>query len=417
MMYSLYKAGVWLYFVLIRMAVPFNPKAALFYAGRKNLFKHLEENLPTSDAPLVWFHAASLGEFEQGRPVIEELKKKMPSVRILLTFFSPSGFEVRKGYPMVDYICYLPVESADAVTRFYDTVSPSLAVFIKYEFWKEYIDEAKRRNIPFLSISSIFMKSQIFFKRYGEFMKKSLYSFDHFFVQNETSRLLLESINIRNVTIAGDTRFDRVTAIKSQAKSIEIADLFKENELVFVLGSVWPSDMKVLYPVINAYGDKAKFIIAPHQIEEDFLRKMEEKLRHPSIRFSRAGLEPLLDHRVLLIDNIGMLSSLYGYGEAAFVGGGFRGGLHNTLEPAAFGIPVLWGNHEKNSRFQEVEGLLRAGGGTALTSHQEALAAFGSLINEPAKRAMQGKAAGAFVESHTGATQIIVNYLTQKLSA
>lgn len=248
-------------------------------------------------------------------------------------------------------------------------------------------------------------------------MKESLYSFDHFFVQNESSQLLLESINIRNVTIAGDTRFDRVTAIKSQAKNIEPAEAFKGNELLFVLGSVWPSDMKVLYPVINSFSDKAKFIIAPHQIQEDFLRKMEETLRCSTIRFSRAELSRPLDHRVLLIDNIGMLSSLYGYGEAAFVGGGFRGGLHNTLEPAAFGIPVLWGDHERNSKFQEVRGLLNAGGGTSLKSREEALSAFGSLISDTARRTEQGKAAGSYVESHTGATQIIVSYLTQRLSA
>ncbi|MEQ9100053.1 MAG: glycosyltransferase N-terminal domain-containing protein [Imperialibacter sp.] len=415
MIYFLYKAGAWIYFALIRIVAVVNPKAALFYKGRKNLFRNLEDNLPSSSEPLVWFHAASLGEFEQGRPVIEELKKRLPNVRILLTFFSPSGFEVRKGYAMVDYICYLPIESAENVKRFYDLTNPKLAVFVKYEFWKEYIDQAHSRNIPLLSISSIFWEAQIYFKSYGKFLKESLYYFDHFFVQNETSKRLLESINIDRITVAGDTRFDRVTTIRQQAKDIEIARVFKDDELVIVLGSVWESDMKVLFPALNALGKKVKIIIAPHQIEPGFLTKIEMKFNHSSVRFSKATAENAANYRLLLIDNIGMLSSLYGYGEIAFVGGGFRGGLHNTLEPAAFGIPVLWGDSESNARFAEIAGLIDSGGGLPIGSSTGAAKVLADLVENAETRKAKGKAAGDYVQSKTGATDTIVEYLTKQL--
>ncbi|MEQ8808751.1 MAG: glycosyltransferase N-terminal domain-containing protein [Imperialibacter sp.] len=415
MIYFLYKAGAWLYFALIRMVAVANPKAALFYKGRKNLFRNLEDNLPSSSEPLVWFHAASLGEFEQGRPVIEELKRRLPNVRILLTFFSPSGFEVRKGYAMVDYICYLPIESAENVKRFYDLTNPKLAVFVKYEFWKEYIDQAHSRNIPLLSISSIFWEAQIYFKSYGKFLKESLYYFDHFFVQNETSKRLLESINIDRITVAGVTRFDRVTTIRQQAKDIEIARVFKDDELVIVLGSVWESDMKVLFPALNALGKKVKVIIAPHQIEPGFLTKIEMKFNHSSVRFSKATAENAANYRLLLIDNIGMLSSLYGYGEIAFVGGGFRGGLHNTLEPAAFGIPVLWGDSETNARFAEIAGLVDSGGGLPIGSSTGAAKVLADLVENAETRKAKGKAAGDYVQSKTGATHTIVDYLTKQL--
>ncbi|CAD5266870.1 MULTISPECIES: 3-deoxy-D-manno-octulosonic acid transferase [unclassified Imperialibacter] len=415
MIYFLYKAGAWIYFALIRIVAVVNPKAALFYKGRKNLFRNLEDNLPSSSEPLVWFHAASLGEFEQGRPVIEELKRRLPNVRILLTFFSPSGFEVRKGYAMVDYICYLPIESAENVKRFYDLTNPKLAVFVKYEFWKEYIDQAHSRNIPLLSISSIFWEAQIYFKSYGKFLKESLYYFDHFFVQNETSKRLLESINIDRITVAGDTRFDRVTTIRQQAKDIEIARVFKDDELVIVLGSVWESDMKVLFPALNALGKKVKVIIAPHQIEPGFLTKIEMKFNHSSVRFSKATAENAANYRLLLIDNIGMLSSLYGYGEIAFVGGGFRGGLHNTLEPAAFGIPVLWGDSETNARFAEIAGLVDSGGGLPIGSSTDAAKVLADLVENAETRKAKGKAAGDYVQSKTGATDTIVEYLTKQL--
>jgi 3-deoxy-D-manno-octulosonic-acid transferase len=417
MIYTLYKAGAWLYFALIRIAAVVNPKAALFYKGRKNLFKNLEENLPKNDQPLVWFHAASLGEFEQGRPVIEELKKQLPNVRLLLTFFSPSGFEVRKGYPMADYICYLPVETEENVRRFYDLTNPTLAVFVKYEFWKEYIDQAHQRGISLLSISSIFWESQIYFKKCGAFLRESLFHFDHFFVQNETSKQLLSGLDIDKVTIAGDTRFDRVTAVRQQARDISIAKAFCGDELVVVLGSVWESDLKVLLPALNTLGRKLKIILAPHQIDTDFLTKIELKFSHSSIRYSKATEETANSYRLLLIDNIGMLASLYGYGDIAFVGGGFRGGLHNTLEPAAFGIPVLWGDHEKNHRFQELKGLVASGGGIPLHSADEAKQVLTNLVEDEALRKEKGKAAGKFVAENTGATDAIVKYLCEQLKS
>lgn len=415
MMHTLYKAAVWLYFSVIRAAALFNPKAALFFKGRKNLFQNIKQNLVRTDHPMIWFHAASLGEFEQGRPLIEQLKKQVPNVQILLTFFSPSGFEVRKGYAVADYICYLPTESAENVKRFYDLTRPTVAVFIKYEFWKQYLDEARRRHIRLVSVSSIFRANQIFFKRYAGIFRESLRGFDHFFVQNEQSKDLLNSIGIPQATVAGDTRFDRVVEIKKAAKKIETAELFKNGELVVVLGSVWPSDMVALYQVINNLGEKAKFIIAPHQIENGFLSKIEAKCQPKSVRFSRAGTENLPACRILLIDNIGMLSSLYGYGEIAFVGGGFRGGLHNTLEPAAFGIPVLWGHHSRNQKFREVAGLAASGGGIAIQSATHAHQVVEELLSDEQRRQTSGAAAGRYVESNIGATEMIVNHLTKML--
>lgn len=381
------------------------------------MFENMESNLPMSDQPLVWFHAASLGEFEQGRPVIEELKNRLPNVRILLTFFSPSGFEVRKGYPMVDYICYLPIESATNVKKFYDLTKPSLAIFIKYEFWKQYIDVAHQRGIPMLSISCIFLEPMFYFKNYGQFMVESLRHIQHFFVQNGASKDLLKKIEISSATVAGDTRFDRVAAVKNQARKIEIAAAFKDNELTIVLGSVWESDMKVLFPILNKLGEKIKLIVAPHQIEESFLKKLETSFRHQAIRFSNATIENAAGCRMLLIDNIGMLSSLYGYGEIAFVGGGFRGGLHNTLEPAAFGIPVLWGDHKENNRFQELQGLVDAGGGIPITSTVQASEIISSLVSDQAIREQKGKAAGTYVQNNIGATTMIVDYITRELSS
>ena len=415
MIEKLYRLSVGLYFALIKLASFFNPKADLFYRGRRNLFLNLGNNLPPNGSPLVWFHAASLGEFEQGRPVIEALKKQRPQLRILLTFFSPSGFEVRKGYQVADYICYLPIESPSNVKRFYDLVKPDIAVFIKYEFWKGYIDEAKKRGVHLVSISAIFRNNQIFFKRYGSLFRNSLLQFNRFFVQNEESADLLASIGISNITVAGDTRFDRVTEIRQQAKKIELADNFKNNEKLVVLGSVWPDDMAVFYPVMRELGSSLKFIIAPHQIEEAFISKIEKKAGLPSVRFSQADEENLAACRVLIIDNIGMLSSLYGYGDMAYVGGGFHGGLHNTLEPAAFGVPVIWGAHANNIKFQEAEGLIQAGGGFSVRTSEELAAVLKSFLANGSSLKDKGDAAGNFVESNTGATKHIVDYLTAEL--
>jgi len=416
MMLFLYRTGVRLYFILIRVVASFNPKAASFYSGRDQLFEDLKRNLPISDSPLVWFHAASLGEFEQGRPVMEALKRARPNVRILLTFFSPSGYNVRKGYKGADYICYLPVESTRNVKQFYDIANPKVAIFIKYEFWKDYIDEAKRRNILLLSISSTFRPNQLFFRSYGRFFLSSIKQFDHFFVQNDLSSDILKSAGIDQVTIAGDTRFDRVVEVKEQIRKLELAEEFKSNETVIVMGSVWPQDMEMLYPAIRLLGDKVRFIIAPHEIENAFLVDIERNSRVSSVRYSAAKLESVAQSRILLIDNIGMLSSLYGYGEVAFVGGGFRGGLHNTLEPAVFGIPVVWGDHRKNMKFNEVRGLTVSGGGIPIRNQDEAVQILSLLTEQGEKRREIGLNAGRFVLENTGATSKIMKYLNNKMS-
>lgn len=376
----------------------------------------LKTNLPVSNAPLVWFHAASLGEFEQGRPVIEALKRAQPELRVLLTFFSPSGYEVRKGYQVADYVCYLPIESANNIRQFYDIVGPSIAVFIKYEFWKGYIDEASRRGIKLLSISAIFRPSQLFFKRYGSFFLKTLAQFDHLFVQNRGSSDLLRSAGIHQVTVAGDTRFDRVMEVKEQVKEIALAETFKSNETVIVMGSVWPQDMEMLYPAIRLLSNKVRFIIAPHEIENGFLNEIERNAGISSVRYSAAKLDSVAQNRILLIDNIGMLSSLYSYGEIAFVGGGSVGGLHNTLEPAVFGIPVIWGDHPKNLKFNEAQGLIASGGGLPIKDQDGATQILSLLIGQEEKRREIGHKAGQFVLENTGATAKIMKYMSTKLS-
>jgi len=415
MMFFLYRCGVRIYFALLWVASFFNSKASLFFSGRKNLFENLKRHLPEKNSPLVWFHAASLGEFEQGRPVIEALKRARPDIRVLLTFFSPSGYEVRKGYSVADYVSYLPVESVANIRRFYDIANPAMAIFIKYEFWKGFIEEAKRRNIKLLSISAIFRPNQLFFKSYGGFFLKTLEQFDHLFVQNSISSHLLRSAGIQQVTIAGDTRFDRVKEIRSQAQKIAIAQAFKAGELLIVMGSVWPQDMEMIYPAIKKLSPKVRFIVAPHQIENGFLIEIEEKSGVPSVRYSAAEAETVANFRLLLIDNIGMLSSLYGYGDIAFVGGGFRGGLHNTLEPAVFGVPVVWGHHEKNDKFDEVQGLTAFGGGIPAKSQEDLTLIFSQLTGDEQLRLETGSKAASFVGQNTGATSKIMEYLIAKL--
>lgn len=358
----LYNFFVRAYHSLIYLFSFFNPKAKLFVEGRKNTFFDLAKKLEGNTAPLAWFHCASLGEFEQGRPVIEAFKSKFPQFKILLTFFSPSGYEVRKDYEFADITCYLPMDSAKNAVRFIDITRPSIAFFIKYEFWYHYVNELHKKNIPIISFSAIFRKEQVFFKPYGYFFRKILQKFTHIFVQNEVSVALLKSIGITKVSLCGDTRFDRVWAIRELKKEILSVKLFKNNETLLVVGSSWEQDIAVIAKALKDFPYPLKLIIAPHEIGEKNLQFIENQFfEKKTIRFSslseardnahfieKLNIPSVLDEKrqydILLIDNVGMLSSLYQYGEFAFVGGGFRQGLHNILEPAVFGMPIFFGN-------------------------------------------------------------------------
>ncbi|HYF70709.1 MAG TPA: glycosyltransferase N-terminal domain-containing protein, partial [Ohtaekwangia sp.] len=354
-----YNLSIWLVTILIKLASPFNAKAKLFVAGRRKIIKKTQQLFAGNTSKVVWFHCASLGEFEQGRPVIEALKSEFPTVKVLLTFFSPSGYEVKKNYEGADYILYLPWDTRYNAKKFIETTKPVLAIFVKYEFWYHYTHVLKDRGIPVISISSIFRPDQFFFHFLGGFYRGILKQFTYFFVQNDSSVKLLHSIGIQHCEQAGDTRFDRVYQIVNQAKEIPIAKRFKAGQKVFVAGSCWSEDMEVLIPMIN--DQRLKFIIAPHEISETFISSIEQSLMVKSIRYSQAEGKDLEDYSVLIIDNIGLLSRLYGYGEFAYIGGAFGKGLHNILEAACYGVPILFGNRNFQ-KFQEATDLINRGG-------------------------------------------------------
>lgn len=358
--------------------------------------------------PLVWVHCASLGEFEQGRPIMEGLRQHHPDVKILLTFFSPSGYEIRKRYEGADFIFYLPWDSPSNARKFMDIVKPKLAVFVKYEFWHFYLAELNHRNIPVISVSSIFRPDQIFFQWYGASYRQTLKNIDHFFVQNQPSVDLLRKLGITQVTLAGDTRFDRVHAITQQGARIEVAEKFKNNERLMVIGSMWAEDLEVLAPFINEHKQSLKFIVAPHELSESFLREIEQNLNARSIRYSQAK-DSLETYSVLIIDNIGMLSRLYRYGEYAFVGGAYGKGLHNILEAACVGIPIFFGN-KNYEKFQEARELIMRGGAFAIADYAELKSNFEGMVNRPENYLLACEVTKAYVNENLGATKKILSY-------
>lgn len=342
-----------------------NKKASLFLSGRKNVFALLEQKRLPGER-YVWFHAASLGEFEQGRPIIENLKQTHPEYKIILTFFSPSGYEVRKNYNGADIICYLPMDMSWNVKRFLDIVQPDCAIFIKYEFWMNYLLELKKRQIKTYIVSAIFRESQMFFRWYGGYYRSILNSFTHLFVQNDQSVRLLHSIGLDNVTKVGDTRFDRVADIASNAKDLPVVQLFKRDKKVLVAGSSWPNDEEILLSYFNQNND-VKLIIAPHEIHEEHLQSIISKLQRPYVRYTQATTENVSDADCLIIDCFGLLSSVYRYGEVAYIGGGFGVGIHNILEAAVYGIPVIFGPNYK--KFQEAVDLIELGGAFSISDY------------------------------------------------
>jgi 3-deoxy-D-manno-octulosonic-acid transferase len=409
----LYTFALQVYALLIRQVSLWNPKAKQWVSGRKALFAHIAKAMQDNTAMIAWFHCASLGEFEQARPVIEEFRKRYPDYKIFLTFFSPSGFEVQKNYPGADFIFYLPLDTSANALQFIKLVKPSVAFFAKYEFWYHYLTQLKREDIPAISFSAIFRQEQVFFKLYGRFFRKTLQEFEHIFVQNQQSADLLKTIGIRQVTVAGDTRFDRVKAICEQKKDLPLVQKFKNGQKVLVIGSCWPQDMAVLIPFLNSFTAELKVIIAPHEIHEEEIKDLQKQLQKKSVRFSKAQENSIEDEEVLIIDNIGMLSSLYQYGEFAYIGGAFGKGLHNILEAATFGMPIFFG--PSYHKFQEAKDLIELKAAISITSTEEFSQQFSQVYAQEAVRKEKAQMAQQYVAQHTGATEKILNYCRKLL--
>ncbi|NCE71964.1 3-deoxy-D-manno-octulosonic acid transferase [Odoribacter sp. Z80] len=406
----LYDTGIRAYHLAVRLAAPFHEKAALLCKGRKATRLRLRD-FQRGKERLVWFHAASLGEFEQGRPVMEKLREMEPDTKILLTFFSPSGYEVRKNYTGADYIYYLPADTRKNARRFLATVRPDAAIFIKYEFWYHFLHELHQRQIPTYLISAIFRPGQPFFKRWGSLHRKMLGFFDCLYVQDEASVRLLNSVGITRSKQTGDTRFDRVKQIASSARNIEAVERFCAGRPAVVCGSTWPPDETILTEYINRYTGAYKWILVPHEIGENHIKSLMAKCRKKITRYSQPEI-PLEDCEVLVIDCIGLLSSIYRYAKIAYIGGGFGVGIHNTLEAAVYGIPVIFGpNHQK---FNEAVSLLREGGAFAIHNGTELGEVLDRLLTTPAIAEAAGRQALAYVDSQLGATDIISKKLTAK---
>ena len=403
-MLLLYNAGIRLYFAAIWFASFFNKKAKLWINGRKELaFIRYSES--------IWFHFASLGEFEQGRPVLEQLRSLFPQDKIVVTFFSPSGYEVRKDTPLADAVYYLPLDSAQNARKFIDAIQPKLAIFTKYEYWYHFFNETHRRDIPVYVISGIFRPGQIFFKWYGGLHRKMLGFVNCFFVQEERSKQLLQGLGVNNVMVSGDTRFDRVWANAQHPKAVPAIDEFKADHKIFIAGSTWPEDEKLVTTLITAYPGW-KFIIAPHEISEEKINKLMELLPlNSAVRYSSLAADnsSLTNHQILIIDNIGMLSSLYQYGDIAYIGGGFGAGIHNTLEAAAFGLPVIFGpNYLK---FKEANDLIALKAGFSISNESELKAIVNDLVSDGPFYNKTSRKIKAYVEEHIGATKTIVDHL------
>lgn len=397
----LYNIGVW-------VASFFSKKVRTMWKGEHRTFRVLREKIDPN-AMYIWFHAASLGEFEQGRPIMEAIRREHPGYKILLTFFSPSGYEVRKNYDGADVVVYLPIDTKRNARRFLRLTNPVMAFFIKYEFWSNYLHMLKERHVPTFSVSSIFRPNQIFFRAYGKGYGKVLDCFTHFFVQNEESRDLLKSIGIDCVSVTGDTRFDRVLQIRDAGKSLPIVENFvggtaEERPHVFIAGSSWPPDEDIFIRYFNEHRDW-KLIIAPHVIGDDHMKQILGKLERKTVRYTEATTENVVGAECLIIDCFGLLSSIYRYADVTYVGGGFGVGIHNVLEAAVWGKPVIFGPNNKN--FQEAQGLLKAGGGFEITSYDDFVGVMRKLADDKALEQSREKA-GGFVESLAGATRQIM---------
>jgi len=412
----MYSLGIYLYALLVRLVAALgHRKARAMVRGQRDTWRILREKIDPT-ARYVWFHAASLGEFEQGLPLIERLRREQPSRKILLTFFSPSGYEVRKDYKGADVVCYLPFDSPTAARRFIKWARPEMAFFIKYEFWRNYIDVLSKKSIPIYSVSSIFRPGQIFFRWYGRKYARCLRRITHFFVQNERSVELLRTIGVQdNVTIVGDTRFDRVIDIRNNARPLPLVEQFtraKEDSnaapFVLVAGSSWQPDEDILLDYVNRHPG-LRLVIAPHVVNDAHIQEIEQKLTTPALRYSQATLENVDDYRVLIIDGYGLLSSIYRYATVAYVGGGFGVGIHNVPEAAVYGIPVIIGpNHQ---RFAEAVALIANGGCKSIKNAEDFSVIMDDFLENPAHIAQAGSAAGRYINQNAGATPVIYQHV------
>lgn len=401
---------------ILKIVALFSKKIRLFVEGRKPVFKIVSNKIKYYDKT-IWFHAASLGEYEQGLPVMERMKSRFPNHLIVLTFFSPSGYEVRKNNTLADVTVYLPLDTKSNVDQFLKLVRPDMAFFIKYEYWPNYLNALKNKEIPTYLISGIFREEQVFFKWYGGFYRKALDAFDHFFVQNSNSKELLLQLGKTNVTVSGDTRFDRVTAILNQNNQLDFIEEFKNNTLTIVVGSSWPKDETLLVNYINS-SNNVKFIIAPHNINTDQIANLKNQISKKTILFSginlnEIGASKLADFDVFIIDTIGILTKIYSYADIVYVGGGFGNpGVHNILEPATFGVPIIIGPNY--SHFAEATALVKMEGCISITNQEELNEALDQLIQNEAVRHEKGHICSTFVEMNQNATATIMNYIIQK---
>lgn len=435
----IYSLGVSIFHIGIRIAAIFNGKARKWVKGRENLLEIIEDDVDSSQKH-TWFHFASLGEFEQGRSVLEQYKKEFPNRLVVITFFSPSGYEVRKNYSVADHVFYLPADSASNAKRFIELINPELAIFTKYDYWYSYFRELKRKSIPLYMISSIYREDQIFFKWYGGLFRNMLSCVTHFFVQNQESIRLLQSIGFKNVSLSGDTRFDRVVQIAKNVRELPVISYFATGHRVLVAGSTWPQDLERLLTFHQVFPDW-KLIIAPHDITaqnikytcdvfssgilyselSDYMHKQKLKTKSQRKRTidmdiayqdtdTEADLIPEHKSPVLIVDNIGMLSSLYGYGDIAYIGGGFGAGIHNTLEAAAYGMPIIFGpNYHK---FQEAKDLIQTRAAFFITNERELIAAIEELMDYEVRIEAGNRAVG-YVTQQAGATDKIMNYILE----
>ncbi|WP_347237689.1 glycosyltransferase N-terminal domain-containing protein [Aequorivita sp. KMM 9714] len=384
----------------------------LFVDGRKDVLAMLGKNISTSDKT-IWFHCASLGEFEQGVPIMEEVKKAKPDHKIIVSFFSPSGYEIKKNTPLADVVVYLPMDTPLNAKRFIDAIHPSLSIFVKYEFWPNYLLQLKKKNIPTLLVSGVFRENQIFFKPYGGFMRKALNSFNHFFLQEENSVKLLNNIGFKNTTLSGDTRFDRVSHQIEMDNTLKFAKEFKGDSLCVVCGSTWPEDEAVLLDYINSAPSNVKFIIAPHKIEQSKIEAFTEKLyKQKVILHSQKDDVNLAEYTVLIIDCIGLLTKLYSYADIAYVGGAMgKTGLHNILEPATFGVPIIIGKNYND--FPEAKRLRNLAGLFSISNPLELSEVLTKLVSDANYRKKTGMISGHFVNSNTGATNKVMDYIAK----
>ena len=406
-MKALYNLSISMYSILIKLASPFNTKASQINKGRQQTFAKLKTTIKHHQ-PIAWVHCASLGEFEQGRPVIEAIRAQHPEFQILLTFFSPSGYEIRKNYELADYICYLPADTKKNAVKFIELVQPQLVFFVKYEFWFHYINELKKRNIPLYLISCIFRENQLFFKNspWGKWYRKMLNGIEHFFVQDDHSIELLREIGFNNTSKAGDTRFDRVAEIARNGKNLPIVDAFKGNSQMVVAGSTWKPDEEILIQYIHNHPE-TKFIIAPHETKKGNIERLISQLECPVCCYTEATEATVINKQVLIVDTIGILSSIYKYADLAYIGGGFGVGIHNTLEASIFGLPIAFGpNYQK---FREATTMVDLGIAFPISDYTSLQPIFEHILSDPEKKSLISQKCTAFTKENVGATQLILN--------